>query len=131
MAIGSFLGRARVNIMNNHAHKNFVEYFDAFQSSTMSRLHFLKLFMFFLILLTMYPNLTLSFLKLVRILNDGDVENNPGPTYKILKVVQGSFHQANIRFGETVGRQWCMQYFIFNFIFKLWSCGRAVKALFS
>ena len=43
-------------------------------------------------------------LKLMRILNDGDVESNPGPTYKIL-VVQGSFHQADIKFEETAGRQ--------------------------
>ena len=59
----------------------------------------------FLILLTMYANLTLSFLKLMRILNDGDVESNHGPTYKILKVVQGSFHKADIQFAETAGRQ--------------------------
>ena len=88
--------------MNNHAHKNFAEYFYAFQSSTMSRLHFLKVFMFFLILLTMYGNITLSFLKLMRILND---ESNPGPTYKILKVEERSFHQAYIQFAETTGGQ--------------------------
>ena len=46
----------------------------------------------------------MSFLKL-RILLDGDVESNPGPTYKILKTVQGSFHQADPRFRETAGRQ--------------------------
>ena len=50
-------------------------------------------------------NVNMSFLKLLRILNDGNVESNPGPTYKILKITQGSFHQADIKFGETAGRQ--------------------------
>ena len=33
-----------------------------------------------------------------------------GPTYKILKVDQGSFHQGDIRFGETAGRQGACKY---------------------
>ena len=51
----------------------------------------------------MYANLNVSFIKLMRILNDGDVESNPGPTYKILNVVQGPFHQGDIRFGGCYG----------------------------
>ena len=35
----------------------------------------------------------------------GDVESNPGPTYSIEKVIQGSFHQGNPIFGRTVGVQ--------------------------
>ena len=35
----------------------------------------------------------------------GDVESNPGPTYSIEKVIQGSFHQGNPRFGKTAGVQ--------------------------
>ena len=35
----------------------------------------------------------------------GDVENNPGPTYSIEKVIQGSFSQGNPRFGRTAGVQ--------------------------
>ena len=35
----------------------------------------------------------------------GDVESNPGPTYPIEKVIQGSFHQGNPRFGKTAGVQ--------------------------
>ena len=49
--------------------------------------------------------MNVSFLKLMSLLTDGDVESNPGPTYTILKVVQGSFNQANQKFGETAGRQ--------------------------
>ena len=49
--------------------------------------------------------MNVSFLKLSSLLTDGDVKSNPGPTYTILKVVQGSFNQGNQKFGETAGRQ--------------------------
>ena len=39
------------------------------------------------------------------VLIDGDAESNPDPTYKILKVVQVSFNQANQKLGETARRQ--------------------------
>ena len=35
----------------------------------------------------------------------GDVESNPGPTYAIEKVISGSFHQGDARFGTTAGIQ--------------------------
>ena len=35
------------------------------------------------------------------LLIDGDIESNPGPTFEILKVVQGSFHEGNAKFGYT------------------------------
>ena len=42
----------------------------------------------------------------------GDVENNPGPTYTTEKVIQGSFHHGNPRFGRTAGVQWaCNSFF--------------------
>ena len=44
-------------------------------------------------------------LKLLKLLTDGDVESNPGPTFKILKVIQGSFHQGHPKFGHTAGIQ--------------------------
>ena len=42
-----------------------------------------------------------------KILQDGDIENNPGPTYNIERVEQGSFHQGNRKelFGESAGIQ--------------------------
>ena len=63
--------------------------------------------------------------SLMRILNVGDVESNPGLTYKILKVVQGSFHQGDIRFGETAGRQ-CVCTTLYAIVwptFIVWVCG--------
>ena len=35
----------------------------------------------------------------------GDAESNPGSTYSIEKVIQGSFQQGNPRFGRTAGVQ--------------------------
>ena len=41
-----------------------------------------------------------------KLLQDGDIETNPEPTYNIERVVQGSFYQGNIElFGETAGIQ--------------------------
>ena len=34
-----------------------------------------------------------------------DAESNPGPTYSIEKVIEGSFHHVNPRFGRTAGEQ--------------------------
>ena len=41
----------------------------------------------------------------VRLIIDGDIESNPGPTYVIEKVIHGSYHQGNKRFGNTAGVQ--------------------------
>ena len=48
--------------------------------------------------------LNMSFLKLSLLMNDGDIESNPGPpSYTILKSVTGTINQANVIFGETAG----------------------------
>ena len=49
--------------------------------------------------------LNMSFLKMSLLIQGGDVETNPGPTYSILKAVTGSYHQGNSRFGDTAGSQ--------------------------
>ena len=42
-----------------------------------------------------------------KLLQDGDIEINPGPTYNIERVVQASFHEGNRElFGETAGIQY-------------------------
>ena len=53
----------------------------------------------FVLLCSMYFR-SISLLQL-----SGDVESNPGPTYSIEKVIQGSFHQGNPRFGRTASVQ--------------------------
>ena len=45
----------------------------------------------------------------------GDIETNPGPTYAVDKVVLGTFHQGDQRFGETVGVQCAC-----NSLYALW-----------
>ena len=53
----------------------------------------------------------------------GDVESNPGPAYTIEKVISGSFHQGDTRFGTTAGIQCAC-----NSLFAL--CFSQVKKVF-
>ena len=53
----------------------------------------------------MYPNLHFAVLSRLLLIADGDVETNPGPTFKIIKSVAGSFNQGDARFGTTAGSQ--------------------------
>ena len=46
----------------------------------------------------------------------GDVESNSGPTYSIEKVILGSFHQGDTRFGTTAGIHTAVQ------IIRIWKC---------
>ena len=112
--IGSYLTKARRISASAHLSSRNAKHFNykytnkscagIFQT-TNSSLYFLRVFGCFVLILTLYVNMNMSFLKLISLLTDGDVESNPGPTYTILKVVQGSFNQANKKFGETAGRQ--------------------------
>ena len=52
----------------------------------------------------------------------GDLDSNPGPNYSIEKVIQGSFHQGNPRFGRTAGVQCAC-----NYLFAL--CWSQVKTV--
>ena len=107
--IGSYLSKARLIFASAHHYQSLhtTNYFqDKFiNESSVETMSFLKVFAFIVLLFTLYLNLNMSFLKLMCLPIDGDVESNPGPTYSILKVVQGSFNQANLKFGETAGRQ--------------------------
>ena len=108
--IGSYLTKARRISASAHLSSRNAKHFNykytnkscagIFQT-TNSSLYFLRVFGCFVLILTLYVNMNMSFLKLMSLLTDGDVESNPGPTYTILKVVQGSFNQANKKFGET------------------------------
>ena len=67
--------------------------------------YFLRALGVVILVLILTLNLNFSVLKLLKLLTDGDVESNPGPTFKILKVIQGSFHQGHPKFGHTAGIQ--------------------------
>ena len=67
--------------------------------------YFLRALGVVILVLILTLNLNFSVLKLLKLLTDGDVESNPGPTFRILKVIQGSFHQGHLKFGHTAGIQ--------------------------
>ena len=54
--------------------------------------YFLRALGVVILVLIVTLNWNFSVLELLKLLTDGDVESNPGPTFKILKVIQGSFH---------------------------------------
>ena len=67
--------------------------------------YFLRALGVVILVLILTLNLNFSVLKLLKLLTDGDVESNPGPTFRILKVIQGSFHQGDLKFWHTAGIQ--------------------------
>ena len=77
-----------------------------FTNHNAEQIYFLKAFVSFLIVVILYLNMNLAIFKLLKLLIDGDIESNPGPCpYKLQKSIQGTFHQAHPKFGETSGIQ--------------------------
>ena len=66
---------------------------------------FLLTFFMFICIMTLVLNINMALLKLSLLQIHGDVESNPGPTYKIQKTVSASFHQAHMKFGNSAGTQ--------------------------
>ena len=63
----------------------------------------------------------MPFLKINKLLLDGDNSSHPGPDF--YKIVTGSFHQGDIKFGQTAGIQ-CAR----NSLFAIaWSTVRKVR----
>ena len=92
-------------------------------SLTLLDTYFLRTFIMIFIGIVIYCNVNLAFLKLLKLMCDGDIETNPGPTYTILKVVKASYHQGNTRFGSKAGTQCAC-----NSLFALdWSIIRKVS----
>ena len=58
-----------------------------------------------LVLMTLICNVNISFLIVMKLPIDGDVESNPGPTYDVTKIVKASFHQGDPMFGVSAGTQ--------------------------
>ena len=83
--------------------KNIVEMFESdFFNNVFQKLTFEKLFVVLMMLLC---NLNMSFLIIMKLIVDGEVESNPGPTYNIAKIVKASFHQGSPMFDATAGIQ--------------------------
>ena len=105
--IGSFLSRARKIQSNSADLGHRYNESNIFSNSSFSNhAYSLQVFGFSIIILTWRLNLNFACLKLLRLLEDGDIESNPGPrSFKIAKFVQGSFHQGHVKFGQTAGIQ--------------------------
>ena len=105
--IGSFLSRARKIQSNSADLGHRYNESNIFSNSSFSNhVYFLQVFGFSIIILTCMLNLNFACLKLLRLLEDDDIESNPGPrSFKIAKFVHGSFHQGHVKFVETAGIQ--------------------------
>ena len=64
---------------------------------------FLKLFGLLCFIVIIDINLNMSFLKINKLLLDGDIESNPGVDFD--KIVKGSVHLGDMKFGQTAGIQ--------------------------
>ena len=72
-------------------------------------LYFLCNFGICIIILILTLNLNFAVLKLLKLLVDGDVKSNPGPTtFNPPKVVEGSFHQGNPNLVIATARIQCI-----------------------
>ena len=83
VAIGTFLGIAR-KLSTTSNKKNRIRDVHCHED-------FLRLIIIVLMLCTTYCNFSLASYKLLKLLLDGDIESNPGPTtYAISKTMVGS-----------------------------------------
>ena len=113
--IGSFLQRARSIQRQNNVHQSCNSNWEkgsvggnqntSHLNLCWDMIYFQRTFVMIFIAIVMYCNMNLTFLKLLQLMSDGDIESNPGPTYSILKVVQASHHQGDNRYGNTAGNQ--------------------------
>ena len=110
-SIGSFCSKAQRH--NTPQLSKFSKFSDTSSNEDLkfirghnAKQRFLKTFCAFLFVAVLYLNVNVAVFKLLKLLVDGDIESNPGPnTYIIQKSVQGSFHQAHPKFGDTSGIQ--------------------------
>ena len=93
-AVGSFHPKLR-NLLAEQSNK-FVDSHSTFHVLTLEIM---------LVVMVLICNFDISFLMTMKLLVDGDVESNPGPTYNIKKLVKASFHQGNMMFGVSAGMQ--------------------------
>ena len=58
-----------------------------------------------LVLMVLLCNVNLTFLAVMKLIIDGDVESNPGLTYIVKKSVKANFYQGDPMFGISAGMQ--------------------------
>ena len=103
-AIVSYYDKARLSSSSGHGKSNSLSRHTNCKKSSNSNKSFVKLFSHLslkMILVLFCVGLIVQAVISDNVLQDGDIETNPGPTYNIERVVQGSFHQRNRElFGE-------------------------------
>ena len=106
VVIGAFLGKAR-KLATDCCQMRYDCYssFKAFYDDKAGAVSFLRMFMLVTFIVIVTCNLNLACLKYMKLMRDGDIESNPGPTYSCVKVINGNFHQGDHRFGITAGTQ--------------------------
>ena len=104
-SIGKFSAKANhIRLRNAQSNSPLFDNRSGFSLSIdSSGIRFLKLFGLLCFIVMIDLNLNMSFLKISKLLLDGDIESNPGPDFD--KVVTGSFHQGDMKFGQTAGIQ--------------------------
>ena len=100
----SYYDKARLSSSSGHGESNSLSRHTNCKTSSNSNKSFVKLFSHLslkMILVLFCVGLIVQAVISDNVLQDGDIETNPGPTYNIERVVQGSFHQRNRElFGE-------------------------------
>ena len=105
VAIGAFLGKAR-KLTTDRSQKQYGcdSHFKTLYDNS-GTVCFLRMLMLVAFLVILTCNLNLACFKYIKLMRDGDIESNPGPTYSCVKVINGSYHQGDPRFGITAGTQ--------------------------
>ena len=104
-AIGAFasIGRKVAEQINNIKGIHIEELYEEFEHMPHVLLHFWKWYL--LCYLGIYRTINEAILKWKLLSLSNDIEMNPGPEME--RVVAGSFHQGNEKFGCLAGRQCC------------------------
>ena len=112
--IGSFVTKARhiqrsshllgLNRSNKEVFVDTPNYFYCVDEQYVIK-YFLRALGVVILVLILTLNMNFSVSQLPKLLTDGDVESNPGPTFNILNVIQGSLHQDHPKFVHTAGIQ--------------------------
>ena len=114
IAIGCFLGKAQVSfflskkqeVLNKARRKQNNSKFKSTRGGIDTSLSKRRVCEWRLKTITMSLICISVMLALVlRLIIEGDIESNPGPTYVTEKAIHGSYHQGDQRFGNTAGVQ--------------------------
>ena len=102
--ISSYVTKERIISGQNDHQMNSTGY--RFSMECVYRSYFRYLMLHFLRIFNLVENSCFTVdANYQNLLRDGDIESNPGPSFRTRKVIQGSFHQGHLKFGHTAGMQ--------------------------